>query len=245
MMFQCYSIFMNIQKVYLESINSTNLYAKEHLELSKPDTLVAIHTSYQTAGLGTKQRSWLSNKNENLLVTFLYEYRKNQPLFQYTQVLSVAIIHYLASLGLIAQIKWANDILLNNCKLAGILAEPQSESNRMVIGLGLNVNMTNFDPIDQPATSILAASQTEHKVEDVLDGIAENFANQLTIYHREGFEPILNSYIDHLAYINQPIVWENTKGILRSVSREGYLLFEDEHHQIQTIRSGSIRLQGK
>ncbi|MDN3504386.1 MAG: biotin--[acetyl-CoA-carboxylase] ligase [Rhabdochlamydiaceae bacterium] len=226
--------------VFLDHVDSTNLYAKKNIKNFDPKSLTAISTSYQTTGLTTKKSYWHSKENENILNTFVFKYKKNALLHQYGQVLSVAVLQLLNSLKIQGTIKWPNDILINNKKIAGILATPDTENQMMILGIGLNVNLTDTSFIDQPATSIHLETDHSHSVKQVLNQLTNLFLKNLNLYHEKGFEAFLTDYVQNLAFIDKKMVWNEITGTLRSVSLEGYLLLEDELHHMHEIKWGRI-----
>lgn len=222
-----------------ECVDSTNRWAKENLSSFTSEGLHYVQALDQTAGRGTRGRYWHSLPNENILLTFVFT--KDPALLPslYTQMLSVAAINYLASLSISAQIKWPNDILIDDKKIAGILAEPHDD--KMLLGIGLNVNMEDFTPIDQPATSIHAQTTQKQDICKAGEMLASAFNDQL-ISAQEGKLPaILKKYSEALAYGDHLVTWNNLEGYIRGITPSGFLLFEDSHGTTHTVSSGTIR----
>ena len=100
----------------------------------------------QTAGMGRHGRAWLSPAGEGLYVTLVLDVTP-------APVLSLALgLATVAAIGA-GDLRWPNDVLLSGRKVAGVLA--QSEQNRLIAGIGINVLQREFpEGLDTPATSL-------------------------------------------------------------------------------------------
>ena len=139
------------------ALNSTNSWALAHLDQLQPGDLVrAIR---QTAGRGRHNRVWLAPDNHAFTGSLILDPTQAPvaaPLLG--QVAALGVVYALAEFSVEAGVKWPNDVLVKDRKIAGILLEAGDRPDRLVIGIGLNVNLTPADlPPDQlrrPATSI-------------------------------------------------------------------------------------------
>ena len=132
------------QIIHYESIDSTNLEAHRYLEknsVSKPTWLIA---EQQTSGRGRMGSSWVSTKG-NLFSTLIYPIvwdLKILPMLSCLVALAVheTISYYINSTNKI-EIKWPNDILVNNAKISGVLIENvlSDKKKHSIIGIGINV----------------------------------------------------------------------------------------------------------
>ena len=148
---------MNI--INLKEVDSTNKYAKENIEKFDDKTIISADT--QTAGYGRFNRSWVDLGSENIYMTFVLK-PSDEIRLEYaclTQYLSVCLCEYLLSFGLLPKIKWPNDVLINEKKVCGILAEAVIKGGKLkgiVLGIGINLNAKsqNLSEIDRPATAL-------------------------------------------------------------------------------------------
>ena len=127
----------------MEECESTQLL----LGPEDPEGAVAT-TDYQAAGRGRLGRQWLAAPGTSVLVSVLLRPPPEQapPELSLVGALATALAVEDA-IGLSAQIKWPNDVMLNRRKVAGILAELKDEV--VVLGIGLNVNQTREQlPLD-------------------------------------------------------------------------------------------------
>ena len=138
-----------MKSIYLECVDSTNKYGKCNIEALQDKTV--LYTYNQTDGYGRLERSWENTPDKNLYLSLILKpfNTPNKIYSNFSQYLSVIIVNILINYyGISAKIKWPNDILINNKKVAGILAESTIIGNKflgLVLGLGINLNSTVSD----------------------------------------------------------------------------------------------------
>ena len=109
-----------------------------------------VWADFQTAGRGQRGHEWHSRKGENLTFSVVLEptFVPIAEQFSVSEVVALSLVDMLAEYGIEAKIKWTNDIYVGDKKLVGILIEhslaPDS-LRRTVVGVGINVNQTEFD----------------------------------------------------------------------------------------------------
>jgi BirA family biotin operon repressor/biotin-[acetyl-CoA-carboxylase] ligase len=127
--------------IYLPVVDSTNSLAMQ-MAHERPDEGVVVLTDSQTQGRGRQGRHWVDVSGYNVLSSTLL--RPSFPPHLLVMVASLAVVDAVAeTCGLVTSIKWPNDILFEDRKVAGILIETSHDvTNRMVavIGIGINVN---------------------------------------------------------------------------------------------------------
>jgi BirA family biotin operon repressor/biotin-[acetyl-CoA-carboxylase] ligase len=121
---------------WFQSIDSTNRYLLERAAAGEPEGVVAV-ADEQTAGRGRLGRSWIAPSGAALLVSVLL-----RPELAPERVHLVTLAAALAALDALpaagARVKWPNDVVIGDRKLAGILAETD-RAGAVVVGMGLNV----------------------------------------------------------------------------------------------------------
>jgi BirA family biotin operon repressor/biotin-[acetyl-CoA-carboxylase] ligase len=109
-----------------------------------------VVADFQTQGRGQQGTTWESEQGKNLLLSILIE-PTNLPvanLFDLSRATALAIAHFLRDKKIDAKIKWANDIFVEDKKIAGILIEPTIRDvsvRQAIVGIGLNVNQLSFN----------------------------------------------------------------------------------------------------
>lgn len=125
--------------LYRESCDST----QGLLTADAPEGAVAV-CDEQTAGRGRRGRAWAAPRGTAVLMSIALRPPAGRRLPELSLVGGVATaLTVERATGLSAQIKWPNDVMLNRRKVAGILAD--AEGDRVVLGIGLNVNQTRED----------------------------------------------------------------------------------------------------
>ena len=141
---------------HFESIDSTNDYLKaNHLTLPH---FTIVSTNHQTNGKGRYARRWIDDGTQALFSILLKEQIHVQMLEQLPFVVAKALHQQLHPLIPFLQIKWPNDLVHQDKKLAGVLVESIFSGNQLqaiVIGIGLNVNTVDFpNELQATATSL-------------------------------------------------------------------------------------------
>lgn len=172
-----------MKQIILDKIDSTNEYAKRIVK--DVDENVLIIANSQTNGRGTHGRNWYSEEGQNILMSFLIKDIKDYKRIDGITLEIGKIIHEILSskFDLNFEIKLPNDILCNGKKICGILCESSITNNKinyLIIGIGLNVNQTDFnEEIKDIATSLKneleydidkkwLIERINNKIEDVL-----------------------------------------------------------------------------
>jgi len=124
----------------LAEVDSTNRYLMDLARSGAPEGVVVV-ADYQTAGRGRQGRSWDAPAGTALLASILLrpDSKALPPGRRWLAPASVALaaVAACAQAGATAVLKWPNDILLGDRKLAGVLAE--ADAGAVVVGIGVNV----------------------------------------------------------------------------------------------------------
>jgi BirA family biotin operon repressor/biotin-[acetyl-CoA-carboxylase] ligase len=142
--------------IFLDEVDSTNDYLMQR-SAELPDGTIVI-AEQQRAGRGRRGRPWVAPRSAALLFSVLVKESGSFPLAAFHKLTHLAAVAVAGGVEG-AQIKWPNDIMLGEEKLAGILVEARGDS--AVVGIGVNVD-TRADEfpsdLDYPATSLRIAS---------------------------------------------------------------------------------------
>lgn len=169
--------------LYYEELESTQILAKELIKNKKENTLII--TDNQTNGIGTKGRTWYSNKEQNITMSIVIFTKCNiKDIKDITIKIANSIESAINELYKIElKIKYPNDLLLNNKKICGILTESSSTNNivnHIIIGIGFNVNQIEFNnETINIATSLKKEFNKDFNREDIIIKIIENIEKEL------------------------------------------------------------------
>jgi len=230
----------------LESVDSTNLYAKSHIEVLSDKTV--IFAMRQSAGRGRLNRSWVDLGEGNLFMTFVLKPSDtfNEIYSNLTQYLSVCLCKVLENYNIKPQIKWPNDVLINGKKIAGILSETVMSGGKLkgiVLGIGVNLNakQSDIDNIpDKIATSLNLETGENIDIKLFRQNLVEEFFSNYETFLQNGFEFIKNDYIDRNCFLNKELniqIFDKIEnGLAKSVTDNGELvLLKDNKESVLTI----------
>ena len=132
-----------------------------------------VWADFQTAGRGQRGHEWHSRKGENLTFSVVLEptFVPVAEQFSVSEVVALSLVDMLAEYGIGARIKWTNDIYVGDRKLVGILIEHSLSSTtlrRTIVGIGINVNQTEFDPSIPNPVSMAQLLGEELNAEEIL-----------------------------------------------------------------------------
>lgn len=230
-----------MKTVYLEKVESTNLFAKSNLHELEDRTVV--HASMQTAGRGRLQRKWADLGGENLFMTIILKPSDtfNEIYSNLTQYLSVVLCDLLEEYGVSAEIKWPNDVQINGKKIAGILSETVMQGNKfngLVLGIGVNLNAgeTALAAVpDKAVTSLNLEINSAVNLDEFRCRLIEKFFAGYDEFLKYGFEYIKESYIKRACFFNRELCVkvfnDEKKGIAKSVTNKGELVLENNNKE--------------
>lgn len=177
------TIFIGKVYKYFEELNSTNDYALEMLAKNKPAEGTIIRAATQSAGRGQFGSRWESSAGQNLLMSAILYPRWLEVSQQFELSIAVALALYDTVAALSSQyansvhIKWPNDLYLNAQKVAGILIQNNLQGavlRASVVGIGLNVNQTQFSETAPNATSLALCFGKTFDLEALTAALCEN-----------------------------------------------------------------------
>jgi BirA family biotin operon repressor/biotin-[acetyl-CoA-carboxylase] ligase len=218
---------LNIVK--LHATTSTNDELKSRFRESELPHLTTVYTMEQTRGRGQQGATWVSEKGKNLTFSILLTKNiQNLTPFLVNKILSVTIVEWLKKeLQVQAKIKWPNDILSVQHKLAGILIENNFTGKNLtssVVGIGLNVNQETFENLPR-AISLKNITGREFDLESLLISFLNVLQNNLRDPLR-----VAQEYHRYLYKYNQMTSFKSSKGtfkgIVKGTDLDGKLLLE-------------------
>ena len=236
---------------YLRVTDSTMVDARRLAEQGCAHGAVAV-ADEQTAGRGTKGRSWVSPAGRNIHATLVVRPDAEQ-MKRLSIVTPVAVAEAVErTTGLSPRIKWPNDVEIEGRKLAGILIEGEWRADGpawALVGIGVNVN---FDPaphaaeIERPATSLMLELGREASREAVLAALLNAFEEA---YDAAASERVFEAWCRRLDTLGrevaiigpggQPLV----EGRAEDATRDGALIVRDGAGAAHTVMAGEVSLR--
>lgn len=229
---------MRIIKV--SAIDSTNSYLRKmsNEEFVKDYTIIV--TDEQKKGRGQMGTIWSSEKGKNLTFSVFKELSSLaiEYSFYVSIVTSLSIIKALKEVNIPnLKIKWPNDILSEKNKVCGILIEnviKNSQLSSCIIGVGLNVNQTQFKKLPK-ASSLKLITGKHFGLDELLTKIINQLKHYFTRLDKGELTSLKQEYEDLLFRKNKPSTFKNAEGkmfsgFIKGISDFGKLtvLLEDD-----------------
>jgi len=171
------NLFIGLNRIHLERVDSTNNYARQLVRDKMPVEGTVVTASTQTEGRGQRTNSWFSEPDLNLTASYIlrpaFLAAKDQFMLSASVALAVFDAIKRISGSENVKIKWPNDILVSDRKIAGILIENSLRGmtlDHSIVGIGINVNQTEF-PKGLIATSLACETGKTHELEHVLSDL--------------------------------------------------------------------------
>lgn len=233
-----------------ESIGSTNEQAKQLLaEYNAP---MAVFAEHQTQGKGRRGRAWSSPFAQNLYVSYVWPITKGlNQIDGLSLVIGLAVATSIKRLtGLIATLKWPNDVLLDQQKVAGILLElvgDPVELCHVVIGIGVNLNMLDaLESIDQEWTSLSKTTGSIVDREEFAKLLIEELDHYLNKQKEYGFSSLRAEWLALHAWQGRTVVLHTgnnaISGEIIGVGEKGEVCLS-VNGQMQSFLGGELSLR--
>jgi BirA family transcriptional regulator, biotin operon repressor / biotin---[acetyl-CoA-carboxylase] ligase len=196
----------------------------------------AVIADVQTAGIGRQGHQWHSEDLGGLYVSIVLRLQAQPPVL--TMALGLAVQRAVNDLAQVStDLRWPNDVLLNERKLAGILV--QAAEGALIAGIGLNVNQSTFPPdLTEIATSLKIETGREHSKDALADRIIAESLRYATLSKRE----ILHRFEECSTWPRGKAVAvdDTIRGVTAGLDENGFLLVQTAE-KLETIIAGGVR----
>ncbi|MEG2117755.1 MAG: biotin--[acetyl-CoA-carboxylase] ligase, partial [Clostridia bacterium] len=238
----------NVKVIFFDEIDSTNNECKRMLANGFCETAIII-AEKQNSGRGRQGKSFYSPPKTGIYFSVILDPMvKLANSVTVTAAASVAVLRAIKdTTGILAQIKWVNDIYFNNKKICGILTEAITDFEsqtvqNIIIGVGINVFTSEIpDSLGNIASSLGSSQLNRSKI------LAAAASNLLDMDVSKGLIPYLDEYransvllgrkIDY--YVNTVLYHATVVGI----SDDGGLMIENENGTSDILKSGEISVK--
>ncbi len=225
--------------VKLNAIDSTNSYLRKLSAEEIVQDYMTVIAKEQTNGRGQMGTVWSSQSAKNLTFSVfkdVSQFDLEHP-FYISIVTSLALLKTLQFFSISRlSIKWPNDILSEDKKICGILIEnviKQNNINASIIGVGLNVNQTEFKNLPK-ASSLKIISGKVFDLDEIVHVILKNLKHYFLLLKKGHYDILKNDYETYLFRKNKPSTFKDEEGVvfsgfIKGISMSGNLqvLLED------------------
>ncbi len=227
--------------VHVAQCRSTNLLARDAVRDGAASGTV-FTTDDQTEGRGRHGRTWVSSAGQNLLFSLVL--RPGEPVSEwgrYGMMAGLAVTDALSDAG--AGLKWPNDIVVDGRKCGGILLERVHSA--LVIGIGLNVNQTDFpgDYAVEPVSVALCVGRPVSR-----EALFHAILRGVTRWQAAGGNALRSAYRERLVHLGSRVSVrpmdgaQAVEGTAVDVAADGALVV-DVRGELQTFHAGDVTLR--
>ena len=218
-------------RLHLRETGSTNDRARELAAAGAPHgTLVT--TAVQSAGRGRQGRTWSAPPGHALLMSLVL--RDAHALLPLAAAVGVA-----EAVGEDARIKWPNDVLLSDRKVAGILAEGRPQEGWAVLGIGVNVAVRVEDLPPELHETAGTLGREPSDVDPFLASLLAALDRSLSLPPAE----LLDAWRTRDALLGHRIGWTGGSGTAAGIDGEGRLVVELPDGGRTSLDAGEVHLQ--
>ena len=187
------------QKFRLEEVDSTSNFAAKLIEAGPVMNGTVVLADFQTLGRGQRGNQWLSSKGDNLTCSFIWspDNLSVAVLPALNWWVSLCLKSLLAKFGLSAEVKWPNDLIVNDRKIGGMLIESTSQGSKIsnvIVGIGLNVNQLDFGSLN--ATSMSIETNLTYRMDEVLNALC--FLLTENLHALQNIDKLRSDYVQSL-----------------------------------------------
>ena len=234
--------------VWLKSTESTMKDAAAMAARGEPHGTV-VAADRQTGGIGRHGHTWYSESPGGLYLSIVLRLTLAPDLLPVlTMALGLATQRAIDDIAEVASdLRWPNDVLLNDRKVAGIMVQGGEVSEgALIAGIGVNVNQSEF-PLElrDIATSLRNETRREFSKQVLLDRVVAESLKYAGLLAERGKRPVLEQFEAHSSFVEGKSVVVETPGgditgITAGLDENGYLRVRTAHG-VETIVTGGVR----
>lgn len=203
----------NSRLICVGKIPSTQSYAHDLIARGEATNNMIVVADAQSAGRGRYRRTWVSHHG-NLYASFIYSAEERDAKLAYS--VAIAVAETLVSFGIEPQIKWPNDILVDNKKIAGILIEYYGHF--VVVGIGINI-ATNPTVAEYKTTKIQNYVKNITR-DDVLNKLMKNMEQWI----KTDFTIVRKQWMSMAIWLNKNVKYQGGVAELIGINENGALV---------------------
>jgi|ERR1700757_4367111 len=251
------TLFIGQHILELDEIESTNTYATNLIKEIQVAEGTIVLTHKQTKGRGQVGNTWQAESGKNLTFSLVLHpsFLSVDKQFYLSKITSLAVFGMLTDFLNTSlydiKIKWPNDILVNDKKIAGILIENILRGNFLqnsVIGVGININQQSFNNVDKLATSLGILLQKDFDLKEMLYVFCKHFEALYLSLKQNNFSKISHAYFKQLYKFDEWAVYQSknqkfTAKITR-VEENGLLVLTTEQNELLKFNFKEVQLIG-
>lgn len=236
-----------IRTEVLPEVDSTNAYLLRQIKNKADIHGHAVIAQRQTQGKGRQGKTWVAKEGQSLPISLAWRFPKSMPLSALPLVVSLCVWQVLSTLGVPAQIKWPNDLMIEQAKLVGVLVESIQTPTESISVIGIGINLSTPKITDRLTLGIWDYNPLcdgNHLATLLLLALNQT----LLQFEQHGFSLFKKAYLSACRDLGNPVVlWHKeailAQGIMQSVTDEGALILRSDNIE-NTFMIGEVSLRG-
>jgi BirA family biotin operon repressor/biotin-[acetyl-CoA-carboxylase] ligase len=231
---------------HFRATDSTNARAKELAAAGAPGGLV-VTADEQRAGRGRQGRSWFGPPGSSLLYSVLLRPFEGDPLL--ALAVPVAVCEAAEAVAPVrCQLKWPNDVWIDERKVAGILVEAHPDDGWAVIGIGVNVAVPEGafpEELRETATSLVpteAESGAPPGGAPTVDSVRAALNEALSRWVEASRDEVLGAFRARDALSGRRVSWDGGQGTAEAVDEHGHLVVATDDGERAVLGAGEVHL---
>lgn len=227
---------------HFRQVGSTNTVARELAAAGAPHGTV-VTAAEQTAGRGRQGRTWTAPPGSALLYSAVV-----RPIDPRHAVLPLAVALAVCETaevlrpGIECAVKWPNDVHLEGRKLAGILIEARPQDGWAVLGVGLNLSVSEFPETLRARATSLFPGPTSARLSAIWLQACKRMSERLGVWLAADAEAVLGAWRARDALFGREVSWDKGTGIADGVDERGYLLVRLADGNRVALGAGDVHL---
>ena len=232
-----------------DSIDSTNLEALRQAKAGAPEGLCIVARE-QTKGRGRLDRSWQSPPEAGLYMSLILRPKFAMTVWPLITLMAALAVYesLVKTCKLRADIKWPNDLCVNERKLCGILAETveTAPGSAAVVGIGINLSSEIVPLVPSAATSVESETGRRPDGDVILNELLSSIAERYELLHSAaGCEHIIREWCEHSSFamgrrVLVTLSDETFEGTTRGLESDGALRVETAGGRMKIVRAGDV-----
>ncbi|MCK4810161.1 MAG: biotin--[acetyl-CoA-carboxylase] ligase [Candidatus Omnitrophica bacterium] len=234
----------HLKIIHLKTVTSTNDYAHKLAEKGEKEITVVL-ADEQTKGRGRLKREWRSPKNKGIYASFILRPKNRGKIPLLCLIVSLSILKALKDI-LPLKIKWPNDLMAGNKKIAGVLLEANTGPTHekfVIAGIGLNLDTEKKD-LPLHATSVYLETRKHYASGGIFNKIIKEFIRLYRDFNKNELKAVLEEIKLNMETLNKPVKvriknqW--IKGIASGLAEDGALILKDKDKNLKRIVCSEI-----
>ncbi len=230
--------------LYKASTESTNDDARAWAQQGAEHGTV-VWAEVQTKGRGRRGAAWMSQSHESLAFSVILRPKFSRALWpRISLICGLAVCKVLEKHGLIAEVKWPNDVMVQQKKVCGILIE--ASESAVIAGIGINVNVSDFpNELKSIATSMLIECGKNFDRQEILSEIQQSLIRHLLRVDND-FTSIIQELRERCYLtgksVRMLVANQEMQGTVQGIGKNGELMIDHAGRRECYLQADEIRI---